>query len=61
MLRRYARKRKRTSGGAMKVMVGLLSLLCFYTLSAVTAEELYERGAAYHSHTYYGLKVAGLR
>jgi len=43
----------------MKVLfVGLL-LLSVYTLTGVTAEELYGFGYAYHTHTSYGLRVAG--
>jgi len=47
--------------GAMKGIVFVLTLLWCYSVCAVTAEDLYGYGLAYHSHTVYALCVAGLR
>jgi len=46
-------------GVEMKLLLVSLFLLNVYTLVGVTAEELYGRGYAYHTHTAYGLRVAG--
>ena len=45
----------------MKGIVFVLSLLCCYSVCAVTAEDAYGHGLAYHTRTAYGLRVAGLR
>ena len=43
----------------MKVIMICLIFFAVISLRAVTAEELYGDGYAYHSHTAYGLRVAG--
>ena len=52
---------KKLMEGAMKGIVFVLTLLWCYSVCAVTAEDLYGYGLAYHSHTVYALRVAGLR
>lgn len=43
----------------MKVIFCCVILLSLISLGAVTAEQLYDNGYAYHAHTAYGLRVIG--
>ncbi len=46
-------------GGVMKFLMLVFLLVSVTGLQAVTAEQLYGTGYAYHAHTSYGLRLAG--